>query len=254
MNPVRVCADPNNLPFSNRDGRRLREQACRVRRREAPRARRLYLVGATARLHPQHVEGGGLRRRDGRARHARHGRDHTPVLPLQLCLRVESGPALCAAFDQGRTSEEPRDRRPADRRRRIQHAARPCAERAGDRQQRCRLYRLRRLSAIRSAGAHRRGGREGRHRRRRGVGPARGLFRAALAGSAQRDADQRHRAVQPAAVPVRHRHRRPQRRPCPQGRDRRRARPSSGGDHTVCWKSTGSRLRTATKPPPQRAD
>ena len=63
---------------------------------------RLYLVGAAARLHPQHAQGGRLRRRDGRARQARHGGDHAALLPLDLCLRIEIGPPLCAAFDQGR--------------------------------------------------------------------------------------------------------------------------------------------------------
>ena len=55
--------------------------------------------------------------------------------------------ALCAAFDQGRASEESCDRRAADRRRRLQHAARACAGRAGDRPQRRRLHGLRRLPA-----------------------------------------------------------------------------------------------------------
>ena len=70
----RVCADPENMPFSNQKLRRVREPDRGADRQGLRRDAELHLVGTAARLHPEHDErdarGRALRRRDRRARQA----------------------------------------------------------------------------------------------------------------------------------------------------------------------------------------
>ena len=65
-----------------------------------------------------------------------------------------------------------------------------------------------------SAGADRRGGRDRRTRRRRGLGTDRRVFRQACLGPAQRGADHGYGGLCPSALRVRHRHGGAQRRAC----------------------------------------
>ena len=68
---LRVCADPNNLPFSNQAEAGLREPHRRHRRRRARCRRRLRLVGAAARLRRECAQYRPLRPHPRRRAHPR---------------------------------------------------------------------------------------------------------------------------------------------------------------------------------------
>ena len=65
--PLRVCADPNNMPFSNERGEGFENKIAELVARELHRPLDVLLVAATPRLHPQHAQRRTLRRGDGRA-------------------------------------------------------------------------------------------------------------------------------------------------------------------------------------------
>ena len=60
---LRVCADPNNLPFSNEAREGFENRIVELIAAGSRRDRRLHLVGAAARLRPQHAEGRAVRPR-----------------------------------------------------------------------------------------------------------------------------------------------------------------------------------------------
>ena len=76
----RVCADPENLPFSNQKLEGFREQDRELIAKEFGAQSELRLVGTTSRVHPEHherhSERGALRRRDRRSRRVRSGSNH----------------------------------------------------------------------------------------------------------------------------------------------------------------------------------
>ena len=88
---LRVCADPDNMPFSNAEGPRLREQARRIDRREARCAARIFVVCRGERLRSQYDGARGLRSRHGLR--ARHGSDrgHQSLLLHLLCADLPRG-------------------------------------------------------------------------------------------------------------------------------------------------------------------
>ena len=124
---LRVCADPEQPAVLQRAAARdSRTSIAELIARRARRAARLHLVGAAARLRPQHAQGRDCatscigvpaRLRAWRA-------DHAPVLPLDLRLRHardrHARRRLASTIPRLRDAE---DRRAADRRRRRQHAA-----------------------------------------------------------------------------------------------------------------------------------
>jgi hypothetical protein len=103
--PLRVCADPDNMPYS-RAGAALRSRP--TSERAAPSdptseergfeieiaellARRVHMVAPASLVHSQHACGREVRRRHGAS--CRHGRcaDDAAVLPIRLRLRYEVG-------------------------------------------------------------------------------------------------------------------------------------------------------------------
>ena len=169
---LRVCADPNNLPFSNERGRRLREQDRRPVARSSGRpssytwwAQRRGFVRNT--LKPAVC-------------------DLIPGMPRALDMLRTTRPYYRSTYVfvsragwparhllRRPAAARPADRRAARRRRRRQLAAGPCARRVAASSEAPRLSGLRRLRASQPAGAHRRGGRGGRDRRRGRLGAAR---------------------------------------------------------------------------------
>jgi hypothetical protein len=90
------------------------------------RGRALHVVGAAARLHPQHAARARVRRRDGRADELRARARHTAVLPLHVRLRLRRRPRARRA----QLDDEPAaaaDRRARHRRRLRQPPAGPRA-------------------------------------------------------------------------------------------------------------------------------
>ncbi|HSJ13857.1 MAG TPA: hypothetical protein VK939_05550 [Longimicrobiales bacterium] len=87
---LRVCADPNNLPFSNERGEGFENRLAELL---AGRARRVHVVGSAPRLLPQHAAGRGLRRGDGSARLVRAGAADPPLLTVHLLFvyRADAG-------------------------------------------------------------------------------------------------------------------------------------------------------------------
>ena len=67
---LRVCADPHNMPFSEREGRGLREQARRAGRRQTATRRLPIPIPAGDRLRPQHARRAQVRRDHGLRRRA----------------------------------------------------------------------------------------------------------------------------------------------------------------------------------------
>ena len=84
----------------------------------------LHLVGAAARLRPQHAEGGTLRPRPGHAGRPGHGAHDRALLSLHLCLRQTRRPSPKSPPSTIRGSRNLRVGRAAHRRRRRQLAAR----------------------------------------------------------------------------------------------------------------------------------
>jgi PQQ-dependent dehydrogenase (methanol/ethanol family) len=204
---IRVAADPNNLPFTNR-------------RREGFENRIAELIART--LHARieyvwHAQRRGFFRetlKDGNCDlvlGVPSGFERVlttrPLLPLELRVRVAArsrhrrplaGRSAAACAD---------DRRPARRRRRRESAARARARPARHRRSGAWLHRVRRLPDGGSARANHRRGRRRPARRRARVGTARGLLRAAE--EPHRDDRDTGRGPRPA-VHVRDRHGRAQ--------------------------------------------
>ena len=81
--PFRVCADPDNLPFSSEDGTGFENRIADLVAVASARGPALLLVAASARVPAQHAERARLRSRDGIAGGVRTGADHACVLPRQ---------------------------------------------------------------------------------------------------------------------------------------------------------------------------
>ena len=123
----RVCADPNNLPFSNRAGEGFENKLAEFVAGNLGK-RVSYTWWAQRRGFIRNtLKAGDCDVVMGIPAQARHGRGDAALLPLDLRLRIAIRSPLCAAFDQGRPVEGSFGRGSVDRRRRIQHAARTCA-------------------------------------------------------------------------------------------------------------------------------
>ena len=150
-----ACADPNNLPFSNKAGQGFENKLAADDRVRPSREAQLCLVGAAARLCPQHAERARMRLLAGRRQQCRDARHQPALLSLDLHVR-EPRRARPQGPDARRPAAEAfEDRRPDGRQRRRQHAARPCPRAARDRRQRPRLHALRRLFEAQPAGRDR---------------------------------------------------------------------------------------------------
>ena len=226
-----------------RDAARLRRSrtTCRSRTRRARasrtgsssciaagprRDRRLHLVGAAARLRPQHAEGRAVR---PRARHAeRASKLLRTTRPYYRSTYVFVTRADAARRRRRSTIPRLRELTVGVQLIGDDGANTPPAHalaRRGIVEQRARLLDLRRLRQAEPAGPHRRGGGDGRDRRRGGLGTARRVLRAAPNGAAAgRAGDAAGRRAAPADD-LRHRDgRAPRGRGFPAG-DRRDPRP-----------------------------
>ena len=82
-----VCADPDNLPFSQSGRQRIREPDRRARRARPWRAARLSLAAAATGRRPQDTRHGAVRRADGRSGRPGGRRHDDSVLSIELRAR-----------------------------------------------------------------------------------------------------------------------------------------------------------------------
>ena len=179
---LRVCADPNNLPFSNRARRRVREPHRRAAGARLGSARSNTPGGRSAAAScATRSAAGACDVRDGRAdavRAGRHDACRTTDRATCSCRSAPAAPRVCVARRSARCA-----------RLRIgvqmigdDFANSPPAHALSSRgmvTQRRRLLGARRLLAAEPAGAHRRGGRARRRGRGRRLGAARRVLRRA---------------------------------------------------------------------------
>ena len=161
--PLRVCADPNNLPFSNAHGEGFENRIAALVARDLHRPLDIFLVAATARFHPQHARRRPLRHRSSACRRSTGGcRRRGPTTARRTCSsRVAIGSCASSRSTIARLQRltigiqiigDDYDNPPAG----------AGAGRAASRRQCARLYRVRRLLAIRAAARDRRRGRRRR--------------------------------------------------------------------------------------------
>ena len=81
---LRVCADPNNLPFTNRQEAGFENAIGQIVARDLGRRVEVLLGAAAARVHPHDIEGRLLRRRPWCPRALRDGSPHQAVLPIDV--------------------------------------------------------------------------------------------------------------------------------------------------------------------------
>jgi mxaJ protein len=88
---LRVCADPNNLPFSNDRLEGFENRIADIVAEELERARRVHVARAAARLHPRDAAGGASVTCRRRAEQLRARPADAAVLPLDVRVRVPDG-------------------------------------------------------------------------------------------------------------------------------------------------------------------
>ncbi len=98
-----ACADPNNLPFSNKAGQGFENKLAQMIAGDLHAQARLYLVGAAPRLCPQHAERAQMRLLARHRQQCRNGRDHPTLLSLDLHVRDP-----CQRASSGLTLDDPR--------------------------------------------------------------------------------------------------------------------------------------------------
>ena len=179
--PLRVCADPNNLPFSNDQQAGFENRIALLMARD---------MGTTAEFSWRPQMRGFVRKglKAGAC-------DVYVGVPVSYGPLLTTNPYYRSTYVIVYRAQRPgaralarrqraaiaQGRRTHDRRRLSEHAARASARRARDDRQRARLSDRRRLFEAESAGAHPRGARARRDRRRDRVGAVRGLLREARA-------------------------------------------------------------------------
>ena len=198
--PLRVCADPNNLPFSNAARRGIRKQDRRLVARDLHRPLDYFWSPQRRGFIRNTLNAGRCDVMIGVPARLRATAADPRLLPLVLCLRVAARSRICASIRSTIARLRDADDRHPDHRRRLQQSAgRAGAGRPAHLEQRARLHRLRRLLQAGSAARHRRRRRRRPRRRRGGVGTTRRLLRPREPTPLDVDAD-RCRARRPSAA------------------------------------------------------
>ncbi len=107
---LRVCADPDNLPFSNQAGEGFENKIAELLAESLGVEPAVHLVSGLRRLRAQHARRHPLRPGDRRRQHQRADAEHQPVLPLEL----RADPAR-RRRTEGRLAARRRPRGSADR-------------------------------------------------------------------------------------------------------------------------------------------
>ena len=85
---LRVCADPNNLPFSNERGEGFENQIAELVARDLGTRVSLYVVGAAPRIFRNTLNAGACDLVIGVPSHFDRARHDPTVLPVHLCVRL----------------------------------------------------------------------------------------------------------------------------------------------------------------------
>ena len=211
--PLRVCADPNNLPFSNRAGDGLREPDCRTARRRSPCAARVHTGGRSG-------AGSCATRWAAGACDVIIGVPHDFEPAARRGLTTDRATCLSSRRDRGLASSRSTIRACAQLRIGVQMIgddftntpSRPRAGESWHHAQRGRLLGLRRLLIAEPTVGDRLGGRSWRGGRGRGLGTRRRILRARQRGRARADDGVAAARLAVAALRVRHLHGRAARR------------------------------------------
>ena len=85
---LRVCADPNNLPYSNQQQQGFENALAKLAASDLGMNVSYFWFPATPQVFPQHFAGGGLRRGDGGPIRNRRSEYDNSVLSFHVCVCV----------------------------------------------------------------------------------------------------------------------------------------------------------------------